>query len=493
MVNILYDGTTARNPRGEADMRLLAAVRLSRLSDSTTSVDTQAENLEEYARRHGHTIVALTEDLDVSGGKPIRERPGVGPWFKRLDEWDGLLGYSIDRMFRNHYDFVTTWHDVFEPNGKKLIAVSEDIDMTTEAGELSAHMRVLFAQAELRKMRERNSRKAKKLITSGYANGGRSSMHWGYMTQKHGDHSILVPDPDVVPVVRQAVDDILAGTSARQIALRVSTDPSTLVRRLRSPELKGWVMYKGEPVRGIDGLPMLREPIIGEAKWDRLQARLDAKASGTGVPKDATPWLHVIYCQPCGRELYLARCQYDGRLRKYYRHKDASKCRTHVNGFRLEAQIEPLILRAFDGMYIPEVVREPAVSHADELARIEQSIRDLEDKFVTSGGDVGRLARLTSDLAARAHALRAEEHPARTDIKMTDELFTDRWASLTTDAERGALLRKMGVRLYATPTGNSDAKLALRQIRNGDTRHWTEIVSEWTDADIEQFEAEETG
>ena len=42
------------------------------------------------------------------------------------------------------------------------------------------------------KMRERNSRKAKKLITSGYANGGRSSMHWGYMTQKHGKYSTRV-------------------------------------------------------------------------------------------------------------------------------------------------------------------------------------------------------------------------------------------------------------------------------------------------------------
>ena len=475
-------------------MRLLAAVRLSRLSCSSTSVDTQAENLGDYARRNGHTIVALTEDLDVSGGKPIRERPGVGSWFKRLDEWDGLLGYSIDRMFRNHYDFVTTWHDVFEPNGKKLIAVSEDIDMTTEAGELSAHMRVLFAEAELRKMHERNSRKAKKLITSGFANGGRSSMHWGYATEKSGEHSILVPDPDVVPVVRQAVDDILAGTSARQIALRVGTDPSTLVRRLRSPELKGWVMFKGEPVRKADGTPMLREPIIDETKWDRLQARLDAKAHGTGVPKDATPWLHVIYCQPCGRELYLARTIVNlvrgVSERKYYRHKDASQCSTHINGDRLEAQIEPLVLRAFDGMPIPEVVREPMVSRADELARIEQSIRDLEEKFVTSGGDVGRLARLTSDLAARAHALRAEEHPPRTDIEMTDELFTGRWSSLATDEDRGALLRKMGVRLYVTPTGRSDATVMLRQVWNGDTRHWADIMRKWTDVDIEHFEAE---
>jgi hypothetical protein len=253
--------------------------------------------------------------------------------------------------------------------------------------------------------------------------------------------------------------------------------------------LKGWVTYKGEPVRGADGFPLLREPIIDEAQWDRLQARLDAKAHGTGVPKNATPWLHVVYCQACGKELYLARYTHRGvrgsSLRKYYRHKDASKCRTHVNGDRLEEQIEPLVLRAFDGMYIPEVAREPGVSHADELARIEQSIRDLEDKFVTSGGDVGRLARLTSDLAARAHALRAEEHPARTDIKMTDELFTDRWACLTADVERGALLRSMGIRLYAVSTGKSDAMLRVQQ---GD-KHWADVAREWTDADVEQFEA----
>jgi site-specific DNA recombinase len=449
-------------------MRLLAAVRLSRLSDSTTSVDTQSENLEEYARRHGHTIVALTEDLDVSGGKPIRERPGIGPWFKRLDEWDGLLGYSIDRMFRNHYDFVTTWHDVFEKHGKKLIAVSEDIDMTTEPGELSAHMRVLFAQAELRKMKERNARKARKLITSGYANGGRSSMHWGYMTQKHGSHSILVPDPDVVPVVRQAIDDVLAGQSLRKVAKPLGTDPSTLQRRLRSPELKGSITFKGETVRDDDGMPMLREPIISETTWNRLQARLDAKAHGTGVPKDATPWLHVIWCQACGKELYLARTTYRGVPRAYYRHKDASECRTHVNAGRLEEQIEPLVLFVFDGMYIPEVVREPEVSHADELARIDRSISDLEDSFIKSGGDVAALARMTSNLAARAARLRADEHPARTGVQMTDELFTDRWLSLETDRERGDLLRKMSIRLYATPTGKSNARLRLQQ----GSKHW---------------------
>ena len=106
--------------------------------------------------------------------------------------------------------------------------------------------------------------------------------------------------------------------------------------------------FKGDAVHNPQtGEPLTREPIIGEVKWDRLQARLDAKAYGTGVPKDATPWLHVVYCQPCGLELYLARYTHQGvrgvTERRYYRHKDASKCRTHVNGHRLEAQIGGLI------------------------------------------------------------------------------------------------------------------------------------------------------
>ena len=33
-------------------------------------------------------------------------------------------------------------------------------------------------------------------------------------------------------------------------------------------------------------MPKLRDAIIGETKWDRLQARLDANARGTGVAED---------------------------------------------------------------------------------------------------------------------------------------------------------------------------------------------------------------
>lgn len=33
-------------------------------------------------------------------------------------------------MFRNHYDFVTFYYDFLKPQGKKLIVVGENIDMS---------------------------------------------------------------------------------------------------------------------------------------------------------------------------------------------------------------------------------------------------------------------------------------------------------------------------------------------------------------------------
>jgi hypothetical protein len=64
--------------------------------------------------------------------------------------------------------------------------------------------------------------------------------------------------------------------------------------------------------------------------------------------------------------------------------------------------------------------------------------------------------------------------------------MTDRWLSLETDHERGALLRSMGIRIMARKAGPGKARIRLQQ---GD-KHWTDVVSEWTDADIEQFEAD---
>jgi DNA invertase Pin-like site-specific DNA recombinase len=94
-------------------LRAIVAKRLSHLTEATTHLVTETEIIKAFCKRKDFIIVAETEDLDISGGKPIRKRPKIGQWLTldHLDEWDVLVIYKLDRGFRNHLDFVTFYHE----------------------------------------------------------------------------------------------------------------------------------------------------------------------------------------------------------------------------------------------------------------------------------------------------------------------------------------------------------------------------------------------
>src|SRR5260221_11291312 len=79
--------------------RFLAPRRISRKTDESTSVDTQLDAVSRYAQAYDLQLIPVVPDLDVSGARPIRERPGVGPWLaeERLGEGDGIITYRLDR------------------------------------------------------------------------------------------------------------------------------------------------------------------------------------------------------------------------------------------------------------------------------------------------------------------------------------------------------------------------------------------------------------
>ena len=97
----------------------------------------------------------------------------------------------------------------------------------------------------------------------------------------------LEPDPEQVPLIEEIVEAVLGGESAMSVADLYGVDHTNLLRRLRRPSLYGLVIFKGEVVRGPDGMPVTREPIIDRATWNRLQARLDKNSIGKGTPRDA--------------------------------------------------------------------------------------------------------------------------------------------------------------------------------------------------------------
>lgn len=176
-------------------LRAIVAKRLSRLTEVTTHLETEDESIEGYVWRKNILVVAETEDLDVSGGKPIKERPGIGPWLTpdHLDEWDILIFYKLDRGFRNHLDFLLFYHEFCTVHGKAIVCVAQDIDMTTRMGKRFASDLVQFAEWELEEISQRRSAAASRIRKSARWNGGNFS--FGYEPYKDGSTWYIRPNP----------------------------------------------------------------------------------------------------------------------------------------------------------------------------------------------------------------------------------------------------------------------------------------------------------
>jgi hypothetical protein len=89
-------------------MQLLAVVRLSDLTDEITRPSANGPGSPPRPSCRITRVVGLAEDLDVSGAVSPFDRPQLGTWLARADEWDGLLVAKYDRLTRSLLDFLPT-------------------------------------------------------------------------------------------------------------------------------------------------------------------------------------------------------------------------------------------------------------------------------------------------------------------------------------------------------------------------------------------------
>ena len=95
-------------------LRTLLAVRLSNLTDETTSPERQREVTQGHADQQGWTVVGTAEDLDVSASTvPPFDRPRLGQWLRepKYHQWDALVFWRADRAVRSMADMfaLTRW------------------------------------------------------------------------------------------------------------------------------------------------------------------------------------------------------------------------------------------------------------------------------------------------------------------------------------------------------------------------------------------------
>ena len=104
--------------------RALIVIRLSRVTDATTSPERPLDACRELCEQRGYEVVGVAEDLDVSAGATTPfNRPKLGPWLaNRHNEFDVLVMYRMDRLVRRLLDLA----DVIRRRGTIYLLGRED-------------------------------------------------------------------------------------------------------------------------------------------------------------------------------------------------------------------------------------------------------------------------------------------------------------------------------------------------------------------------------
>ncbi|WP_405793335.1 recombinase family protein [Streptomyces sp. NBC_01506] len=506
--------TTTRNPLAGTvyteTLRGVRCVRLSVLTDETTSPERQ---------RDADDIAAGALNIDFSDGDGLREavdldvsaskispfdRPALGSWLARPNEFDALVWWRFDRAIRSMGDM----HDLakWAKQHRKMLVFAEGIgggrlvfdfrNAMDPMSELMMMMLAFAAQVESQSISDR--------VTGAMAAMRKMPLRWrgsrpsyGYMPApmpaEHGGKGwTLVPDQDAVKIIERIVRELLEGVPVSLIGVGLNSDkvPSprdhwavknerakggktggakgehvvrdvfkwtgaVITRLLRNENLLGWKMHQGKPVRDTQGNPVMatETPVMTREEFDRVGVVLNARGIDNRERSDTDSLLlRVIHCDACGGRMYLNK--QDSRQRPTY------KCNPHSRGFMCDKSanirgdwadeyVTAEFLRLVGPIQTKHVVEIPGYDPEPELrATLAEFAEHQEQKGRQKSRHAANAWQERADaLDARIADLETREkrEPQRI-VTPTGRTFADEWAQQDT-AGRRAMLVEAGVRL----------------------------------------------
>ncbi|WP_406153611.1 recombinase family protein [Streptomyces anulatus] len=311
----------------EDSPRALLSVRLSILTDDTTSPIRQELDLWRQANNDRARVVGVARDLNVSATKvPPWKRKDLGDWLNnRAPEFDVLYFWKLDRFVRRILDLqvVIEWCQKLQKNLKSL---NDPIDLSSQIGKTIVSLIAGMAEVEAANTGVRVASLWQYAKTQDKWLVG--APVYGYMTERGPDgKSTLVFHPERYRVLRWAISALLrlkpptvnhlcmilnrAGVPGPNGGLWHGTSMRIILRNpalmgVRTEMVKNAVKNKrSQVVLGTDGKPIRVGPAISPAEeWDQLQKVLDRMSLRN---KNTTPWtagatqfLGVIVCHKCG-------------------------------------------------------------------------------------------------------------------------------------------------------------------------------------------------
>lgn len=264
------------------------------------SIDIQHERMEAMCKSKGWEIAEYFSDPAYSGSN--MDRPDLQRLLSRLDDFDIVMVYRLDRLSRSQRDTMTLIQDYFLKNNVAFVSVSETLDTTTPFGMAMIGILAVFAELERATITERMQGGIRKRIESGYRLLSGNYMPTGYKKgiDDEGNSILIIDDHEAEKV--QRIFDLYEQTHSITKIQQVLKEEGysgrkfSTIRQILSNELYiGKVKYKEEIYEGV------HEAIISNEQFDRVQSLLarHPKGKNAGKAKESL-FSGVITCGNCG-------------------------------------------------------------------------------------------------------------------------------------------------------------------------------------------------
>ncbi|PHQ48869.1 hypothetical protein BLA24_27805 [Streptomyces cinnamoneus] len=473
----------ARRPKGVAanapGMRAAVYVRLSRETEESTSPERQRAACEALCQARGWQVIAVEEDIDVSGYSRGLDRPGLQRILARLAEFDVIVFFKIDRLARSTVDFAEIMK-ITQNEGVALASASEPLDLTSSMGRAMAKVIAVFAELESDTIGMRVSNAHEHLRREGRWTGGRVPYGYQVAPNPDGPGRVLVVNPEEAKTVREIVGRVLEKDSLMKIATDLTkagvpspghssrqtsgkrTDSkqwytTTLKSLLTNPQLLGQVIEDGKPILRTDGLPLVtRPPILDMDTWHALQDELKRRTGAGERRRHNTALLRaVLYCGVCASRMYTytskGRLRYRciGRLKQRQRTGEQGGCYgPSVPAEHTEEHVTGQFLEKFGSLQVVRMVEHVGEDFRPQIRQAEEALSDLEKDRYERGlfkGDDGakRYADQYAKLEDRLASLKEKQRnakPAGMEAVPTGRTFGELWKAADVEGKRDLLL-----------------------------------------------------
>jgi DNA invertase Pin-like site-specific DNA recombinase len=402
-------------------------VRVSRVKgregDSFRSPEDQRERMAKLCESNGWRLIDVFEEFDVSGAKPLGERPGLLRVAEAVEAQRAdvaVVGY-FDRLVRDPHvrdQFV----DRVEAAGGEVWTA--DMGKTSNGTAAERFTGGVLAQAA-RFVRDSAAEKARAAQAEAVAAGTWMSpgVPAGYAL---GGDRRLTPDPKLAPVVREAFEVRARGARLEEVRAflaehGIERTRAGVAQLLRNRAVLGELHF-GDGDGGLHNLEA-HPAIVDRATFERVR-RVTVTRGRQAKSNELLARLGVLRCASCGGRMSVTTSNY--RYRAY-------RCGNPDCG-EPAAIAAPLVEEIVVG-----AVKE-AVADVEGRASAEQNVRDAAAALDRAQAEYEKLIELLDPLeptaATRLKAAKAKRDGAREHLDQLGGLSASVTITAATDWDR---------------------------------------------------------